>query len=555
MRTHPALLLIVAMTALASACLAQTAAFCNIQSIDAQQLSNGVQISIKADGVLDWMPENNDWGMIYGGGARQKVSIVFTNAKSQVGKTFIDVSKYPVSYLQLAVPQSAKEGVGVNLVVAMYEPASIRFAKSTDQQSVIITVNSERNTAARATSNGSAAAGAAAAGGMDVSMKAGLLSIDSTKAKLLALLAAVSVTAKADMVIDDSVKDRDVSVSLDGMAVDDAVAGLAASCGLAASKKDGIWTICDGTPVDLATYRLSGTESYRMKYIKAQTASGLLPTFLYSFLHVNEAQNAVVVTAPGQMLDKIRSDFGKVDVAPPQIMIEALAVEVASTSDLTASLATAFRNDRMTAGTNSATGDITYSTIGTLPTDFQALLKALVSDGKAKVRANPRMAAVNGQAADIFIGQTKFIKVEVTSYGGKQERIQGVDVGVKLEVRPWTGGNGEITVTLKPEVSNISEQERETGLPVLSTRRAETTVRVKDGETIMIGGLVQKQEYQTRTKVPILGDIPILGIPFRSRKTSTVDSELVIFVTPRLLTDRGRLKDEAEEAKVRRLLK
>ncbi len=165
------------------------------------------------------------------------------------------------------------------------------------------------------------------------------------------------------------------------------------------------------------------------------------------------------------------------------------------------------------------------------------------------------MAAVNGQQADLFIGQTKFIKVSINTSAGKQEYIQGVDVGVKLQVRPWTGGNGEITVMLQPEVSNISEQERETGLPVLSTRRAETTVRVRDGETIMIGGLTQRQEYRTRSKVPILGDIPLLGTFFQSTKTSTINSELVVFVTPHILTDRGRLKDEAREQAIRDRLK
>jgi len=78
---------------------------------------------------------------------------------------------------------------------------------------------------------------------------------------------------------------------------------------------------------------------------------------------------------------------------------------------------------------------------------------------------------------------------------------------------------------------------------------------VKDGETVMIGGLTQRQDYKTRTRVPILGDIPILGALFQSTKTSSTTSELVVFVTPHILTDAGRLKDEAKEQETRRLLK
>jgi type II secretory pathway component GspD/PulD (secretin) len=161
------------------------------------------------------------------------------------------------------------------------------------------------------------------------------------------------------------------------------------------------------------------------------------------------------------------------------------------------------------------------------------------------------MAALNGRYAELFIGETKFIKVEVNSYGTVSERIQGVDVGVTLKVMPWTGGNDEITTLLIPEVSNISELDRATGLPVLSTRKAQTTVRVKDGETIMIGGLVQTQDYDTTVKIPFLGDIPLLGNLFRSKSKSHINSELVIFVTPHILTPDGRLKDEKKEQEIR----
>ena len=93
--------------------------------------------------------------------------------------------------------------------------------------------------------------------------------------------------------------------------------------------------ISAGLPASLATYNRSGTCSFPMRYLQAQNASGLLPTFLHSYLHVNEEQNAVVVTAPRQMLDKIGTDLDKIDVAPPQIMIEAVAVEMTATEGAT----------------------------------------------------------------------------------------------------------------------------------------------------------------------------------------------------------------------------
>jgi type II secretory pathway component GspD/PulD (secretin) len=158
---------------------------------------------------------------------------------------------------------------------------------------------------------------------------------------------------------------------------------------------------------------------------------------------------------------------------------------------------------------------------------------------------------LNGHSANIFIGAQRFIRVEYSSgYGDKIQRIKAVDVGTKITVTPWTGGNGEITTKISPEVSNIVELDRATGLPTLSSRRASTTVRVKDGETIVIGGLTTRQEYDTKRKVPILGDLPLIGHLFRSRSKATTETELLILITPTLLSESGHLPS-MEESKIK----
>jgi type IV pilus assembly protein PilQ len=523
---------------------AQTVAYCNITGITTRELSNGIQVVVRADGVLRW-----DFVGREPRGNVARVTLQFANAKSQLGRNFIDVSKYPVSYVSVAVPQNAKEGVGVQMAVAMYEASSVNVETSSDQQSVIITVNSQRTLPKRNGTNGAVAAPPGTT--MSVTSANGSVSVSAVKAKLNALLAAIAHETGQSVVVDDSIRDREVSLQLENLPADRILSAVASAAGLAFKTEDGVTMVSEGVPTDLATYHLSQTESFRMRNTKAQAASGLLPTFLYSYLHVNEAQNAVVVTAPPQMLDKIRADFQKIDVAPPQIMIDALAVEFSGTEERDSWLSSLFTDSSNTIVTNSALGAISYSTIGTLPRDFTARLNAIVTSGKAAIRANPRMAAVNGQDANLFIGRTRFIRVELGSGGYKQERIQGVDVGVKLTMRSWTGGNGEITVTVTPETSNITELDRDTGLPVLATRRAETTVRVKDGETIVIGGLTQRQEYESKSKVPLLGDIPLVGEAFKRKNSSKIESELVIFVTPHILTDRGRLQDDSKEQAIR----
>lgn len=165
------------------------------------------------------------------------------------------------------------------------------------------------------------------------------------------------------------------------------------------------------------------------------------------------------------------------------------------------------------------------------------------------MHANPRIATVSGQNADIFVGRQKYLSQPVEMSGANYRSMNFIDAGIKLEMTPWTGGDGEIIADVHSEVSVMSAPDPVTGLPTLSSRTASTTVRVKDGETIVIGGLDQMQDYYTTHKIPILGDVPLIGGIFRSRSKSSVNTQLLVLITPRILTESGHLP-AAEEAKV-----
>jgi type II secretory pathway component GspD/PulD (secretin) len=242
------------------------------------------------------------------------------------------------------------------------------------------------------------------------------------------------------------------------------------------------------------------------------------------------------VTAPSQLLAKIGADLQKLDIPPPQILIEAIAVELTDTTDRDIGFIIGNQDRSSFSSIDTPGGLITYNSIGRMSRNFEANLKALELTGKARVRARPQMAVLNGRTANIFIGAQRFILTQFISGGLLQTRIQPVDVGVKLQITPLTGGNNEITTRVTPEVSNITELDLQTGLPVLSSRRADTTVRVKDGETIVIGGLTLNQEQTADRKIPVLGNLPLIGRLFRGKKQNVVRTELVVFVTPHILS-------------------
>ena len=113
-----------------------------------------------------------------------------------------------------------------------------------------------------------------------------------------------------------------------------------------------------------------------------------------------------------------------------------------------------------------------------------------------------------------------------------------IDVGVKLVVTPTIHADGFITMKIRPEVSSATDSVR-TGqnnlIPVVDTSELETTVRVKDGVTVVLGGLIKDEQVRSNSKVPILGDVPVVGGAFRNRITGTQKSEIVIFLTPRII--------------------
>jgi type II secretory pathway component GspD/PulD (secretin) len=353
------------------------------------------------------------------------------------------------------------------------------------------------------------------------------------------------------IVVDDLVN-RKLTVNLVNRKVADVIGDIAAAYGLSAVQQpNGVFMISEGIARNPSSYLLADIDTITTKYVLAPNAKSLLPVFLQDHVKINQEQNAVILSAPKDVLTKFREDIQQFDIPAAQIMIETLMVELTNSGakDLNAVLSLSNASDMAT--TDSLLGQITYRSVGQLPKEFSAKLKALVETGQAKVRANPRIATVSGQPADIFIGRQRFLStpVEVRRGGGGDfggGQVNFIDAGIRLRLTPYTGGEGEIIAEVRPEISVFGALDPITRLPEKSTRQAETVVRVKDGETIIIGGLTQMEERTIQTKIPILGDIPILGQFFRSSIVRTTQTELAIFVTPRILSQTGHMNPEEE---------
>ena len=531
---------------------ARAQVYCNVTDVSVTGLTNGASITIQADGILEQR-------LLSGYGQTTMIRLSLTNARSRLKDNTLEPKVFPISHIMCSVPQTAQNGIGLEMDIALTEPSDFSLDMAPNQQALNVTIKTKRTVDTDPNKGGRGDRGAAAeAEKLSMEYADGKLSLRAVKADIHQVVAEMAQKAGLNIAIDDEVK-HEVSMNVTNMDPRDVLRGIAAGYGLALSTVGDVFMLSEGVPRNLPTYNRSGTASFPMKYLKADAAASLLPTFLFKYLHVNAEQNAVVVTAPTQMLKKIGADLKAMDAAPPLIMLEAVAVELTDTSDLERSLNGTYSGHDTEAGLDTESGDARFAqgsgfgvSGGVISTvKLAGTLQSLLSKGKAQIKTSPRMAAINGRTAQIFIGAQRFIQVSYLLYGQQQDRIQSIPVGVRLTVTPWTGGNSEITSEIAIEVSNIQQIDPGTGLPLLGTRKATTTVRARDDETIVIGGLTQRQKETLDSKIPLLGDIPLLGALFRSKSETSVDSQLVIFVTPRILDENGRLSDQPRERDVR----
>jgi type IV pilus assembly protein PilQ len=193
------------------------------------------------------------------------------------------------------------------------------------------------------------------------------------------------------------------------------------------------------------------------------------------------------------------------------------------------------------------TGEEEYFQYGTLDfTGLQATLEALSTRTDTNVLSNPRITTLNNKEAKITVG-TKW-PVANYSYSDETGRwnVSGweyIEYGIIMTVTPTVNKDGYITLSVVPEVSDLTGSVTFEGaeVPIISTKQAEVEVMVKDGETLVIGGMIKDKVVNTKNKIPFLGDIPILGYLFSQKGTEIEKRDLLIFLTPHVLKENGHI--------------
>jgi type II secretory pathway component GspD/PulD (secretin) len=171
-------------------------------------------------------------------------------------------------------------------------------------------------------------------------------------------------------------------------------------------------------------------------------------------------------------------------------------------------------------------------------------IRALVGKNKATIRSRPRVATQNGEKAVIDISLEEYFSIVTDLYdvpARLRTELKVIKTGVTLEIKPTIGNDGDITVDVATEVSDVASRQNQIegnasgDLPLVRRRKVDTCVRVKEGDAIVLGGLIETQERTKDKRVPVLSSIPLVGGLFKAKESSTIDKEVVIFITPRLI--------------------
>jgi MSHA type pilus biogenesis protein MshL len=194
--------------------------------------------------------------------------------------------------------------------------------------------------------------------------------------------------------------------------------------------------------------------------------------------------------------------------------------------------------------------------------DFSILLDAMSKQGKVNILSSPKISVLNNQKAAIKVVRSEvFFDVSTRVDPDTKEKTteatsKTVDVGVVLEVTPQISHDGQVIMNIHPVItekvgeSTFQSTDVKLTAPVLTVRETNTVVKVKDGQTMVIAGLIQEKKNETKTKVPVLGDVPVFGSLFRKTERTGEKSELVIFLTPTVLTGK-RIEDLSKEERKR----
>ena len=380
------------------------------------------------------------------------------------------------------------------------------------------------------------------------------VSLHVSDAPVAEVLRGLAEMTGENVIFSSHVKER-VTASLDDVTLEEAMTSIMAACGLAGRKEGSTLIIFSSV-----TEKESGifAKSYRLSYANAKEAAESLTDMVSKGkVSYNQSANTVLVSGTPAELMQVDALLRGMDIPEKQVKVEAEVIAVNKSSAKELGLDWNFKSLTGSADYDRDSwteqhyvlgedGNIKYDSDGnpkirnieksgwdvTIPDGYAGISYGRAPGGhpyKAKVLAKPHIVTMNGRKADIRIGSRIPVIVEHMENGVKTTTTEYKDAGIKLTYTPIISADNEITADVEAEVSTPYLVPEMKAYRII-TRAANTMVRLASGQLLAIGGLIDKEEGKTFRKVPILGDIPLLGKLFQSHGKSLEESEIIILI-------------------------
>jgi general secretion pathway protein D len=326
-------------------------------------------------------------------------------------------------------------------------------------------------------------------------------------------------------------------------------------------------------------------------------------------ISIDPETRSLIVIADDETSQYISQVVSNLDRPKPQVLIKVVFLEVTRNDSVDIGIEgswgkdigndgiiTGFRTNFTTTTTTTISGGITNFTSSIVPTnlvpiirgvslgnafglanagspaglyqifseDYTATIRALATAGKAKVLSRPSVVARNNQPATITVGQSVplITSVRFDTFGNAINSVTYQSVGIILRVTPFITAEGQVEMILSPETSELVQDRTQwvpissgpggvVSAPLINSRSADTVVVTPDGQTVVIGGLMQNAKAESVTKIPYLGDIPLLGNLFKHKITTDGRTELIIFLTPYVIHSPGEMASLSERERAK----
>ncbi|MBN2023927.1 MAG: hypothetical protein JW809_14180 [Pirellulales bacterium] len=394
-----------------------------------------------------------------------------------------------------------------------------------------------------------------------------LLTMNIQNADIREVLDMLSQQGNLNILAGKDVKGQ-VSASLVNVDLDSALAAILKSTGYSARREGPylfVGTATDFETMDRAADRV-GTRIYHPNYVTSAELSKLITPILTKEIGVVSVTTAAEKGIPSDetsaggdnyagteavlvrdfeaVLYQIDQLVADVDVRPMQVHIEAmiLSVQLDDKDNFGVNFQLLRDNDDMRLGWGTVPKDFTKFAFdgglkfGYLDKTLGAFLEALESIGDTNVIATPRLMVLNKHAAEIQIGESKGYVSTTQTETATTQTVEFLELGTLLRIRPFISRDGLIRMEVHPEISDgdVSVQQGLT-LPNKDVTQVTTNIMVRDGCTVVIGGLLQDEQKVTRTQIPLIGNLPVVGFAFRNKNEEIVRREIIVLITPHIV--------------------